>query len=161
MTNAAHARTRRRTKARVGGHRGPTIVGGNPLIEGSERLIFPAFYRERIEPVTFREGDALRCREEREEYAFGWFERVRKKPHLALILIPHDIYADPRHAIFQAGWTLEERDGEIRTFQCVAFLAGAPVPVGRADQGVLCVARRDELTAWNGLTDAQTLLRSA
>jgi hypothetical protein len=136
-------------------------VPGRPLIEGSERLTFPAFYREKVEPVTFRDDDAFRSREEREEYAFGWFERVRKTPHLALILIPHDIYADGRHAFFQAGWTLEETDGEIRTRQCVVFLAGDPVPIGRADQGVICVVRGDELSAWDGRTDEQSRLNAA
>lgn len=161
MPSEGPKRVRIVRKASGGRRHEPPPVEGRPLIEGSDRLTFPAFYREEVKPVTFRGEDALRSREEREEYVCAWFERVRKKEHLALVLIPHDIYSDGRHAFFKAGWTLEESDGEIRTRQCVVFLADDPVPIGRADQGVICVAWRDELSAWDGRTEEQSRLSAA
>ena len=137
------------------------VIPGRPLIAGSDRLIFPAYYRVDVRPVTFRSEDAFRSREEREEYVFGWFARARKKPHLAMIVIPHDIYAGKDQGLFHAGWTLVERDGEIRTHQCVVLLAGNAVPVGRCDQGVICVAARDDLSAWDGRTEDQSLAQAA
>ncbi len=131
------------------------IIRGRPLIEGSDRLQFPAFYREERKPVTFRSADAYRSREEREDYVFAWIERVRREKRLVTIMIPHGIYSG-EGAIFHAGWTLSERDGEIRTRQCVVLLAGDAVPIGRADQGVVCVVRRDKLSAWDGRTEDQS-----
>ncbi|GEM_PF-2423393 len=138
----------------------PLIIG-RPLIEGSDRLLFPAFYREERRPVTFRSDDGYRSREEREEYACGWFDRVRKLPERVLILVPHHIYSDPKYAFFHTGWTLSERDGEIRTRQCVVFLAGQAVPIARADQGVLCLAAVEDLSAWDGRTSEQSLAQAA
>lgn len=137
------------------------VIPGRPLIEGSDRLLFPAYYRVEAKPVTFRSRDAFRSREEREDYFFAWFERTRKKRHLVTILIPHHVYASETHVIFHAGWTLVERDGEIRTHQCVVFLAGDAVPIGRADQGVICLVRRDDLSAWDGRTEEQSRARAA
>ena len=139
----------------------PPVIEGRSLIEGDGRTEFPAYYREEIMAVTFRSADSLRSREEREEYACRWFERMRRKRSLVLVLIPHAIYASKEHVFFHTGWTLSERDGEIRTHQRVVMLAGDPVPIGRADQGVLCVARCDELSAWNGCTDEQSRAQAA
>ena len=156
----------------------PPIIEGRSLIDAAAessahecpalgrmpsdgRIEFPAFYREDIMAVTFRSADALRSREEREEYACLWFERMRRKRSLVLVLIPHHIYASKEHVFFHTGWTLSERDGEIRTRQRVVMLAGDAVPIGRADQGVLCVARCDELSAWSGQTQEQSRAQAA
>lgn len=132
------------------------VIPGRHLIEGSDRLIFPAYYRVESRPVTFRNPDALRTREEREDYAFDWIERIKKKPGMTLLLIPHGIYASATCVIFHTGWTIIEREGEIRTHQCVVFLAGDAVPVGRSDQGVLCFAACEDLSAWDGRTEGQS-----
>lgn len=138
----------------------PPIIRGRSLLDG-DRLTFPAFFREDVAPVTFRSEDAYRSREEREEYVFVWFERLRKKKRMLMVLIPHDVYANGKHAVFHAGYTLSERDGEIRTRQLVVFLAGDAVPIGRADQGVLCVADIEDLSAWDGRTDEQSRAQAA
>ena len=138
----------------------PPLIRGRSLLDG-DRLTFPAFYREEVAPVTFRSPETYRSREEREEYVFAWFERLRKRKRMIMVLVPHDIYSGGKHVFFHAGYTLSERDGEIRTRQLVVFLAGDAVPIGRADQGVLCVADVDDLSAWDGCTDAQSFARAA
>lgn len=132
------------------------VIPGRPLIEGSDRLVFPAFYRVEECPVTFRDPGAFRTREEREDYVFGWLDRVRTRPGVIMILIPHHIYSSEEHVIFHTGWTLVEDEGEIRTHQCVVFLAGAAIPLGRSDQGVICLAPCDDLSAWDGRTQEQS-----
>ena len=139
----------------------PPVIKGRSLIEGDGRIEFPAYYREEARAVTFRSEDALRSREEREEYVCLWFERLRRKRSLVLVLIPHHIYASEEHVFFHTGWTLSEHDGEIRTRQRVVMLAGDAVPIGRADQGVLCVVRCDELSAWSGQTEDQSRAQAA
>lgn len=126
------------------------IIPARPLIPGRKGPTFPPYFRVEERPVTFREADGLRSREEREEYCIDWIARARKLRRLTVVLIPYDIYYSRKISIFLAGWTLLEHEGEVRTHQCVAFLRDDAVPVGRSDQGVLCVARRRALAAWNG-----------
>ena len=138
------------------------IVPGRSLIPGRKEPTFPAFCRVEAKPVTFRSEDAARSREEREGYVIDWIARVRgRHPKLVVLMIPYDIYLNPRTALFHAGWTLTEREGEIRTHQCVVFLSGEAVPVGRSDQGVICVARRSSLSAWDGRTEEQSRAQAA
>ena len=137
-----------------------TVIKGRPLIPGRSEPEFPAFYRIETKPVTFRLPGA-RPRVEREEYVIGWFERVRHSRKLVLLMIPHGIAADPSLSVFLAGWTLTERDGEVRTRQMVVFLRDEVQPVGASDQGVICVARRDRLSAWDGKTMDQSRAQAA
>jgi hypothetical protein len=112
-------------------------------------------------PVTFRLEDEGQRRESREEFFLEWIRRANRDTRVALLLVPFHRYQDPKTAIFHAGWTLVEREGEILTHQCVVYLAGEAVQLGRADQGVVCVANQKSLSAWNGMTDEQTRLRAA
>jgi hypothetical protein len=131
------------------------------LLPGRRQFPFPAFFCVEEKPVTFRVGEAVRCREEREAYVFDWLARLRKARRLIGLLIPNEIYSNGRTAIFHAGWTLTERAGEIRTHQCVVFLSGEAVPLGRSDQGVIAIASRTSLSAWNGRTHEQSQATAA
>lgn len=137
-----------------------TVIKGRPLIPGRSEPEFPAFYRIEVKPVTFRLPNA-RSREDREDYVIEWFARVRHARNRVLLMIPHGIAADPSLSIFLAGWTLTEREGEVRTRQMVVFLRDEAQPIGTSDQGVICVARRDRLSAWDGKTMDQSRAQAA
>lgn len=138
------------------------IIPGRALIPGRKKPSFPAFLLIEEKPVTFRRPDGCRPREEREGYVIGWIARVRNShPKLVVLLIPHEIHASSEATIFQAGWTLIENQGEVRTHQCVVFLKGEAMPVGGSDQGVICIASRASLSAWDGRTDDQSLVSAA
>jgi hypothetical protein len=140
--------------------RGP-IIPGRPLIPGRKELPFPAFLRIEEKPVTFREPCGQRPREEREEAILKLMESSRRNRKLVAVLIPHDIYSNPETAVFHAGWTLFQHEGEIRTRQCVVFLSGEAIPIGRSDQGVICLALRVSLSAWDGRTSEQSRASAA
>lgn len=138
------------------------VIPGRKLLPDRQEPPFPAFLLVDEKPVTFRSKDAYRTRQEREDYVIEWIERVRNgHPKLVVLMIPNDVYDNPETPFFHAGWTLTEREGEIRTQQCVVFLSGEAVPVGRSDQGVICVASRQSLSAWNGRTHEQSRANAA
>lgn len=128
------------------------LIPGRPLIEGRSEPDFPDYVRLEEKPVTFREGRGISSREERENHCIDWIVRARRAGHRVILMIPHGLYADPQHAVFLCGWTLWEEDGEVRTRQCVVFFRDDVLPIGTSDQGVLCVADPERLSAWNGLT---------
>jgi len=137
------------------------IIPGRPLLPGRKEPLFPAFCRLEEKPVTFRENDGYRTREEREECVINMMQMVRKHRKLVMVMIPYEIYLNPKTALFHAGWTLNESDGEIRTFQCVMFLRGEAVLVGLSDQGVICVALDASLSAWDGRTEEESRAKAA
>ena len=140
--------------------KGP-IIRGRPLIPGRKEPPFPPFVRIEVKPVTFRNPCGHRTREQREEAVLDMMGKARKNRKLVTVLVPNDVYHNPETAVFHAGWTLVERDGEIRTRQCVVFLSGEAYPIGQSDQGVVCLALRVSLSAWNGLTEAQSSAQAA
>lgn len=140
--------------------KGP-IIPGRPLIPGRKEPPFPAFLRIEVKPVTFREPCGHRTREQREESVLTMMGMARKNREMVAVLIPNDVYDNPETSIFHAGWTLVEHDGEIRTRQCVVFLSGDAFPIGRSDQGVICLALNASLSAWDGRTSEQSLASAA
>jgi len=140
--------------------KGP-IIPGRPLIPGRKEPPFPAFLRIEEKSVTFRLDCGHRTREEREDAVLTMMEMARKNRKLVAVLVPDDIYHNPDTSIFHAGWTLVAHDGEIRTRQCVVFLSGEAVPIGRSDQGVICLALDVSLSAWDGRTSEQSRAQAA
>jgi len=156
MPKKSSERSKRIPKHSARYFRDVPIIPGRPLIEGSDRLQFPAFYRVEEKPVTFRESYGGRSRAEREAYVHRLLEMARKYEGRVIVMIPHSIYSSRETVLFHAGWTLFEADGEILTHQCVVFLAGEAVPIGRSDQGVICAALPESLSAWDGRTSEQS-----
>ena len=140
--------------------KGP-IIKGKKLIPGKKDHPFPPFLRIEVKPVTFRREWGVRPREEREEAVARMLTMARKNRKLVAVLIPDSIYANPKTSLFHAGWTLTEDEGEIRTRQLVVFLSGEAFPIGRSDQGVICLALRASLSAWDGRTEDQSRAQAA
>lgn len=130
------------------------VIPGRALIPGRETPEFPCHYRVQETTVTFNTRDPYRSERERREHVIDCVRRVEEERESSLLLVPSGAVSSK--SIFGYGWTLIESDGRVLTHQCVVFLKDVTARVALSDQGVICVAAQENLSAWDGREENQS-----